>query len=199
MTTMKNPNRLVLCSLLATAALVLASCGGSGAGLIPAQDAGPLQSDFEAVARAAQTGSGNCTATAIAIRKTERDFELLPATVNSSLRRRLQEGIVNLHTRALVLCAQPLPSATTTNTSTSHTSRTTSSSTTTTTKTSTSTPTETSTSTASTSAPSTSAPGGGALAPGEGPPEGVPPGHREGGPHGNEGQGTGGTGQGTEQ
>ncbi|HEY7961985.1 MAG TPA: hypothetical protein VID29_08700, partial [Solirubrobacteraceae bacterium] len=42
------------CALGVTAAL-LVSCGSSTKGLIPTADAGPLQSDFEAVAQAAQS------------------------------------------------------------------------------------------------------------------------------------------------
>ncbi len=41
---------------------VLISCGGSGKGLIPAADAGPLQGDFEAVAQAAENGDGSARA-----------------------------------------------------------------------------------------------------------------------------------------
>ena len=46
--------RAALAALLGVLAAVLISCGGSGAGLIPAGKAGPLQSDFEAVAQAAK-------------------------------------------------------------------------------------------------------------------------------------------------
>src|SRR5579862_7035838 len=68
-------------SLGVVVAIVLVSCGSSGKGLIPTANAGPLQSDFEAVAQAAQTGGGNCTATTEAINKTEQDFAALPATI----------------------------------------------------------------------------------------------------------------------
>jgi hypothetical protein len=102
--------------LLGTAAAVLVSCGSSGKGLIPEANAGPLQSDFEAVAQAAQAGNGNCTATVAAINKTERDFAALPATVDQALRGRLRRGISNLRERALALCAQPLVQTTTTST-----------------------------------------------------------------------------------
>jgi type IV secretory pathway VirJ component len=116
--------RLVLSTLIGIAAAVLvASCGSSGHGLIPEANAGPLQSDFEAVAQAAQEGNGNCTATTAAINKTEQDFASLPATVDSALRNRLSEGISNLRERALALCAQPLAQTNTT-TNTSHTTTT---------------------------------------------------------------------------
>ena len=163
--------RLVPATLLGVAAaVVLVSCGGSGKGLIPEANAGPLQSDFEAVAQAAQSGNGNCRETTEAINKTERDFAALPATIDSALRNRLSQGISNLRERALALCAQPLTQTTTTNTRTTPTTTTT----TTTTKTQTSTTpatTPTTTAPATPTTPSTPAPGtpnngGGTAAPG---------------------------------
>ncbi len=109
--------RLPLAALLGVAAaVVLVSCGGSGKGLIPEANAGPLQSDFEAVSQAAQTGNGNCAQTTAAINKTERDFAALPTSVDSALHDRLSQGISNLRERALALCAQPLVPTTTTTT-----------------------------------------------------------------------------------
>jgi cytoskeletal protein RodZ len=108
--------RLPSAALLGAAAVVLVSCGGSGKGLIPEANAGPLQSDFEAVAQAAQTGNGNCAQTTAAINKTERDFAALPTSVDSALHDRLSQGISNLRERALALCAQPLVPTTTTTT-----------------------------------------------------------------------------------
>ncbi|MGA8365350.1 MAG: hypothetical protein WB709_12645 [Solirubrobacteraceae bacterium] len=157
--------RLLTAGLLGVLlAVVLVSCGSSGKGLIPIANAGPLQSDFEAVAQAAQAGGGNCTATTEAINKTEQDFAALPATIDSGLHRRLSEGISNLRERALALCVQPLAQTATTTTP-----RTT---TTTTTKTQT-TPTtpSTTTSTPTTPTPTPVTPpnnGGGTVAPGEG-------------------------------
>jgi hypothetical protein len=158
--------RFLSAALLGVGAAVLVSCGGSGKGLIPAQNAGPLQSDFDAVAQAAQAGDGNCAATATAIRKTEQDFRALPATVDPGLHSRLSDGIDNLRARALALCAQALPSATVTNGATTPTTDTTQ---TDTTGTSTQTvPTDTTTvptiSTPTTTVPAT--PGGGTPAPG---------------------------------
>ncbi len=153
-------------SLGVVVAIVLVSCGSSGKGLIPTANAGPLQSDFEAVAQAAQTGGGNCTATTEAINKTEQDFAALPATIDSGLHKRLSEGISNLRERALALCAQPLVQTATT--TTPHTTTTT---TTTTTKTQT-TPTTSSTTTSPPTTRTTPVPppnnGGGTVAPGEG-------------------------------
>jgi hypothetical protein len=153
-------------------AIVLVSCGSSGKGLIPSADAGPLQSDFEAVAQAAQTGGGNCTATTEAINKTEQDFAALPATINSGLHRRLREGIFNLRERALALCTQPLAqTATTTTTSTTTTKAQTTPTTTTPT---------TSTSTTPTTPVTPPNNGGGTVAPGEGERETPEPGDGKG-------------------
>ncbi len=167
--------RLLAAGLLGVAvAIVLVSCGSSGKGLIPIANAGPLQSDFEAVAQAAQSGGGSCTATTEAINKTERDFAALPATIDSGLHRRLSEGISNLRERALALCAQPL-----TKTATTTTPRTTTTTTTTKTQTTPTTPTTTTTTTPTTpvtpTTPSTPPNnGGGTVAPGgEAPPGGA--------------------------
>jgi hypothetical protein len=159
-------HRLPPAGLLVVVAALLVSCGSSGNGLIPTGNAGPLQSDFEAVARAARAGDGSCTATETAIANTERDFAALPSTVDQALRNRLHEGISKLHDDALNLCAQPLVQTTTTGTSPG---------TTTSTQTTSTTPTvtqPTTTQTApTTSTPTTSGPGGGTPAQEEGQPE----------------------------
>ncbi|HYM54384.1 MAG TPA: hypothetical protein VES97_03420, partial [Solirubrobacteraceae bacterium] len=100
--------RLLPAGLLGLAAALLVSCGSSSGKLIPLANAGPLQGDFEAVAQAAQTGNGSCSGTEVAIIKTEQDFAALPRTVDAGLRDTLRQGIANLRSRALVLCAQPL-------------------------------------------------------------------------------------------
>jgi|GEM_PF-711865 len=152
--------RLLFAAVLGVASALLVSCGSSGAGLIPVGNAGPLKSDFEAVAQAAQSADGSCTATEEAIVRTEQDFADLPSTVDSGLRNTLHQGIDNLRSRALVLCAQPLAQ-----TATSVPPKTTSSSPATTpTVTQTTTPT-----TQATAPPTTStSPGGGTQAPGAG-------------------------------
>jgi hypothetical protein len=147
------------------AALLIAGCGSSSGKLIPLADAGPLQSDFEAVAQAAETGNGNCSATEAAISTTEQSFNELPSTVDAGLRQRLRQGIDNLRTHALALCAQSLAQATgTTTTAKTTPANTTSTNTTTTTAT---------TQTQTTTPPPTTAPtattpgsGGGTPAPG---------------------------------
>jgi hypothetical protein len=155
---------LLLAGLLGVLAALLVGCGSSGKGLIPAANAGPLQSDFEAVAQAAQSGEGSCTATEAAIAKTETDFAALPGTVDSGLHKTLSLGIANLRRRALALCAQPLPQTTTTTKTTTPTTATSTQTVPTTTSTHSET-TATST-TPPTSPPTATTPGGGTPAPG---------------------------------
>ena len=158
--------RLTAAGAAALAALLLAGCGSSGGGLIPSASAGPLQSDFEAVAQAAQTGGGECAATEAALTKTELDFSALPSSVDAGLRTRLKEGIGNLRKQALQLCAQPLANTVTTPTKTTtlpHTTTTAPAPTPTTSTTTT--PTQTTTTPTSTSTTPTGS-GGGTPAPG---------------------------------
>lgn len=152
--------RLAIAAALGLAAALLVSCGSTGKGLIPFADAGPLRSDFEAVANAAQAGNGQCAATTQAIEKTESDFHSLPPSVDQRLRSQLSEGVENLRSKALALCEQPRA-----NTGTS-TTRSTKTIPTTTTQ---STPTITtqSTPTISTQTSTPPAPGGGTQAPSE--------------------------------
>jgi hypothetical protein len=134
---------LLAAGLGAATALLLVSCSGSG-GLIPAGNAGPLQSDFQAIASAAERGNGKCSETEAAISKTERDFAGLPSSVNAGLHSTLRQGIDNLKHRALALCTQPLAGATNTSATTTQTTTTTPATTqTTTTNTSTTPPTTT--------------------------------------------------------
>jgi hypothetical protein len=123
--TMNRALRPLLALLLgAVAALAVMACGSSGKNLIPLADAGPLQGDFEAVAQAAQSGGGDCTATKTAIEKTQQDFAALPTSVDAGLHGKLSEGISNLRERALALCAQPLTQTDTTTTRTTDTTTT---------------------------------------------------------------------------
>lgn len=150
--------RVLLTVSLGALAALLISCSSSSKGLIPVGDAGPLQGDFEAVAQAAENGDGKCAQTESALLKTDQDFAALPTSVDSGLRNTLHQGIENLRSRSLALCAQPLPQATVTTTTPKTTSTPT-----------TSTETE-STETQTTPAPETespSGPGGGTPAPGE--------------------------------
>lgn len=147
--------RLLAAALLGLVAAALISCGSSGKGLIPSANAGPLQSDFEAVAHAAETGEGSCAETESALGKTEQDFLQLPATVDRGLHARMQLGIENLRKQALATCEQTAETKTT-GTQTSTTSTTTSTNTETTPPAQ-STPTTT---TGTTSTPTTTTPPG---------------------------------------
>jgi hypothetical protein len=205
--TVRNLFGLLPAGLLGLGTALLVSCGSSGAGLIPEGNAGPLEADFQEVARAAQEGNGDCTATEAAIRKTESDFRALPATVDAGLHGRLEEGITHLGARARTLCAQPLARTTTTTGQTTTTTRTTPTTGTTQTTPTTGTSTAPATSTGPTPTTSVpSGPGGGTPAPGAGGNESQPgtggagngqggsgaPGASEGGQAG--GAGTGGAG-----
>jgi hypothetical protein len=163
--------RLAVVALLGATTALLVSCGSSGAGLIPSASAGPLQEDFEAVAKAAETGNGDCSKTESALGKTEEDFLALPATVDKGLRKRLEEGIANLHKQALAMCEQP--AATDTSTTNTQKTTTTPATGTTSTETTTTAPTVTTptTPTSPATTPTTStppSPGGGVEAPEEG-------------------------------
>jgi hypothetical protein len=191
---MKIPNliRLVVAALLGVVAAVLVSCGSSGTGLIPSASAGPLQSDFEAVARAAAAGNGSCAATESALGKTEQDFLALPASIDKGLHTRLQEGISNLRRRALAMCIQPTPTATSTVETQTATTTTSTETTPTTTTSTTTTPTV---ETPPTTTPSN--PGGGTEAPGEQSEESVGKGKGKDKGNGEEqSEGTGGAGAG---
>jgi hypothetical protein len=167
----RSSARAGLFAMLGVLAALLVACGGSGKGLIPTGDAGPLQNDFEAVVRAAENGDGNCTDTESALLRTEQDFARLPSSVDNGLRETLHRGIENLRTRSLALCAQPLPQSTLTTTTPKTTTSTTST---------TPLPSETETTTTPTTPTTTTppGPGGGTQAPGE---EGPKPGEAEGG------------------
>lgn len=144
--------KLSLAAMLAAAAVLLAACGGSS-GLIPEGNAGPLRSDFEAVASAAENGNGKCASTEKAIEKTEADFAKLPSGVSSALRSRLSQGIEHLATQARVACTNPVGGGTSTSTQSSTTSSSTTTTTTTLTTASEELPPSSSTSTTSTSPP----------------------------------------------
>jgi hypothetical protein len=177
-------SRALAAAALGAAAALPIACAGSGGGLIPAGNAGPLQQDFAAVAAAAKTGNGSCSATETAIVRTEQDYRALPAAVDQGLRGRLREGIEKLREDALQLCLQPLTQTTATSTSAPRTETTTTTPTVTET-----TPTQTS----STPSTSTTPPsGGGTPAPGAG---GEAPSEGGGGGAGGAGEGNGGGGR----
>jgi hypothetical protein len=149
-----KPIHALLAAALGAAAALLVACSGSAGGLIPSGNAGPLRGDFEAVARAAESGNGKCSETESALSKTELDFAALPSSVNAELRSTLSQGIANLKVRALALCSQPMPQTNTTPTTTTPTTATTTPTTPTTSSTTNTTPPPTTT-------PTTTNPGGG--------------------------------------
>ncbi len=113
--------RFCMAALVLYAGLLPAACGGSGAGLIPTANAGPLEHDFEEVARLARSGNGSCTATTEAMEKTEADFAKVSASLAAPLRSKLQEGITNLRKQALEECTQATSTSSSTTTTKTHT------------------------------------------------------------------------------
>lgn len=189
--------RVLLTAALGVGAALLVSACGSSDKLIPVAAAGPLQSDFESVAQAAESGGGDCSTTEAALLKTEQDFNGLPATVDSGLHARLQEGIAKLREDALARCAKPLTTSGTTSTSKAPTKSTPTKTQTTSTSTETqSTNTQTTT---TSSTPTSTSPGGGTQAPEEGAAGSGQPGAGEQSPgtQSPQGQGAGGQGGGT--
>ena len=178
-------SRALATAALGAAAALPISCSGSGAGLIPAGSAGPLQRDFAAVAEAAQKGNGSCSATETAIIRTEQDYRALPGAVDQGLRGRLREGIEKLREDALQRCLQPLTQTTSTSTSAPRTQTTTTAPTVPQT-----TPTQTSPTTSTSTTPEN---GGGTPAPGAG---GEAPSEGGGAGAGGAGEGDGGGGKG---
>jgi hypothetical protein len=165
--------RSLLAAMLGVSAALIVACGSDNGKLIPYADAGPLKSDFEAVAQVAETGDGSCALTKAAIEKTEQDFRSLPATVDAGLRETMRQGIDNLRTQALTLCLQPIAQTTTTGTTATKTTPSTTTTSTTTTPTTITTTTSTTpttpTGTTPSTTPTTTTSGGGTPAPGESP------------------------------
>jgi hypothetical protein len=93
----------VACATLATALLIVA-CGGSG-GLIPAVNAGRLQTDLSKIST--DVVNMDCRATTIDIATANTDFNNLPSSVNPTLRNELQSGLTTLTASALKQCQGP--------------------------------------------------------------------------------------------
>ncbi len=167
--------KLSLAASLACSAVLLSACG-SGTGLIPEGNAGPLRADFEAVASAAENGHGSCSATRTALARTQSDFNDLPSSVSAQLRAQLSKGVAHLESQALKLCLQPPSTGATTTATGNTTSKTSSPATSTTTTTTTTTSSEEEPAITTSSSTSSTAPGavGGAEAPTGGSPESNP-------------------------
>lgn len=146
--------RLLPAGALGATAALLVSCGSGGTGLIPAADAGPLQTDFNSVAQA--VSSGDCHSAITALHRARHDFNALPPTVNAALHKRLSDGLVNLNHTAPRQCAQSATSSTSSSSFTQTTPLPTTQSTPSTSDTTTTPPTSSSTSTSSQTQPSPS-------------------------------------------
>lgn len=173
--------RLLPAGALGATAAVLVSCGGGGTGLIPAADAGPLQTDFNDVGQA--VSNGDCHGTLAALHRARHDFGALPPTVDAGLRRRLSDGLINLDHTAPHQCGQSSTSSTSPS-ATQTTPPPTTQSTPSTTDTTTAPPTTSSTNTSSQTQPSpgSSSPSGGTPTP-PNPPTGGTHGPGDGGKH----------------
>jgi hypothetical protein len=107
-----GPIRLGLASALGVGAALLVACGSNSSALIPAASAGPLQSDFEAVA--SSVAAGDCPDTRTEVQKTQADLAALPGTINPQLLQTLTTGVQTLAARAGTECKQNAGAATTT-------------------------------------------------------------------------------------
>jgi cell division septation protein DedD len=101
--TVRGAFRLLLAGSLGAGCALLVACG-SGKSLIPSTDAGPLSSDFDAIARA--VSNGDCAATRTALAQAQHDFNALPSSVDAGLRQRISDGLNNLQSTAPTQCAQ---------------------------------------------------------------------------------------------
>jgi hypothetical protein len=110
--------RPAFAAMLGLTAALLVACGGSSANLIPAQQAGPLERDFQKVAEVASSGDGECEPTEIAVRTAERAIESLPSNVEETLVSRLEEVTQNLRKHALKDCEKEAHTTTTSTTET---------------------------------------------------------------------------------
>jgi hypothetical protein len=104
------PLRLALASVLGVGAALAVACGSSSSSLIPAGNAGPLQSDFDAVA--SSVAQGDCPDTTKAVEQTQQDLAALPSTINPQLLETLTNGVQTLAARAATECKQNATSST---------------------------------------------------------------------------------------
>jgi len=88
--------------VLGVGAALLVACGASSSQLIPAGNAGPLQSDFDAIASSVK--GGDCTATKQGVQQAQQDLAALPGTVNPQLLQTLTTGVHTLAARAGTEC-----------------------------------------------------------------------------------------------
>jgi hypothetical protein len=146
--------RFVVAGALGAAAPLLVACGSGGSKLIPVANAGPLQNDFNAIANA--VAGGNCAAAQSALTRAQTDAANLPATVDRTLRDRIEKGLADLAATAPTECAKNSTTATQTTTApTTNTQTTTTQTTTTAPPTTTTTPPTTTTTAPTTTTPTT--------------------------------------------
>ena len=106
-----GPLRVSLAAVLGVGAALLVACGASSSQLIPAGNAGPLQSDFDAIASSVR--GGDCVATKQGVQQAQQDLAALPGTVNARLLATLTTGVRTLAARAGTECRQNAAALTT--------------------------------------------------------------------------------------
>jgi hypothetical protein len=97
---------------LGGAGALLASCGGSSAGLIPAGQANTLDSHLQAVANAVD--ARDCDTAVAAVGRVAAEIASLSHSVDVRLRLRLKQGTSRLVKAVPVDCVAPRPTTTTT-------------------------------------------------------------------------------------
>ncbi len=107
-----RPLRLSLGAVLGVGAALLVACGASSSQLIPAGDAGPLQSDFAAIASSVK--GGDCATAKQDVQQAQQDLAALPGTVSPRLLTTLTTGVHTLAARAGTECKLNANATTTT-------------------------------------------------------------------------------------
>jgi hypothetical protein len=155
---MRYASRAILAGALGFAAAFVVACGG-GSGLLSGSDASSLNNQLDSVSSA--LASKNCGDVSNATSQLADDVVNLPASLNSTLRNNLTQGVSTIAQLARRQCAN-VPTTPTTQTDTTTTDTTTTethTTTTTTTPTNTTTTTTTPTNTTTTPATTTTPPG----------------------------------------
>src|SRR5690242_850310 len=154
---MRYASRAILAGALGFAAAFVVACGG-GSGLLSGSDASSLNNQLDSVSSA--LASKNCGDVSNATSQLADDVVNLPASLNSTLRNNLTQGVSTIAQLARRQCANvsttpstPTDTATTTTTTTTETHTTTTATTPTNTTTTPTTPTSTTTTPATTTTP----------------------------------------------
>jgi len=101
--------RLALAGLLGAGAALLVACGGADK-LIPRSDAGRINGHLARVADA--VARQDCATAESELRLAQREVDALPDTLDQDLRRRINEGLVNLAGLAPRQCEAAPPATT---------------------------------------------------------------------------------------